>query len=111
MKGGGMKSGIELRNEGMQLSLFNADDKVFEWSVQARFHLERFLRLYPEKEFQAEDLRRWAYQRGLKEPPSHRAWGAIISRAKKEGLIRFVGYENVTNPRAHATPAAVWISA
>lgn len=105
-----MKSGVELRNDGMQLSLFNADDKVPEWSVQARWHLERFLRLYPDRKFQAEDLRAWAYQRGLPKPPNHRAWGAIISRAKRERLIQFVGYENVENPKAHATPAAVWVS-
>lgn len=100
--------GERLKNEGMQMSLFNADLNNPGWPEQARWQVERYLRLYPEKRFQTEDVRRWAYQRGLPEPPSHRAWGSVISKAKRDGLIRFVGYENVENPLAHCTPAAVW---
>ena len=97
-----------LKNEGMQMSLFNADKKINGWSASARVFLEQYVGRFPEARFQTEDVRRWAYKRGLENPPSERAWGSVVSSAKKEGLIRFVGYESVENPLAHMTPAAVW---
>lgn len=99
-----------LRNEGMQMSLFNANEKVAGWSALAMAFLEQYLVKFPFVEFQAEDLRKWAYRHGLKNPPSERAWGSIIRAAKKSGLIQFVRYENVDNPLAHKTPASVWCS-
>jgi hypothetical protein len=102
------KTGIQLRDAGMQLALFNADDKVPGWPDQARRYLERFIHEKPFLKFQAEDVRAWAYGEGLPVPAHGRAWGSVITKAKRDGLIRFVGYENVTNPRAHSTPASVW---
>jgi hypothetical protein len=105
-----MKTGIQLRDAGMQLALFNAEDKVPGWAASAMAFLEQFIKRYPQLKFQTEDVRRWAYLNGLKNPPNERAWGSVISSAKKDGLIQFVGYENVSNPRAHSTPASVWRS-
>ena len=60
------------------------------------------------KEFMAEDVRNWAHAMGLPQPHSARAWGAVISKAAKDGAIVFAGYGKTANPNAHRTPAAVW---
>ena len=103
-----MKPGDKLRDEGMQLSLFNAELKVPLWGARALSFLIEYLTINPYKAFQTEDVRTWAYASGLPTPLNCRAWGSVISNAKKNGLIEFVGHENVDNPLAHSTPAAVW---
>jgi hypothetical protein len=108
MMGVKMKKGDELRDHGIQLSLFNAERNCPDWHGMAMRVLGNYIRKFPGKKFQAEDLRAWAYAQGLPEPPSHRAWGSVIVSAKRKGIIQFVGYENVDNPRAHSTPASVW---
>ncbi len=44
------------------------------------------------------------------EPPSLRAWGAVLLSAAKRGWIRQVGYVHVDNPKAHKANAALWES-
>lgn len=39
-----------------------------------------------------EDVRIWAYANGLDNPPSERAWGAVVRRVSKPGLIQHVGF-------------------
>ena len=106
-----MKEGDKLRDKGIQLSLFNAEMTHFDWKSNALKCLQEYIKLNPGEKFQAEDVRQFAYKNGLPKPPSHRAWGGIMVGAKKSGIIRFVGYENVDNPKAHSTPASVWRSA
>lgn len=101
-------NGNELKNQGMQLALFNADKKTSGWSQMALDALIEYIKKYPHTSFQAEDIRTWAKHNGLPDPPSKRAWGAVIVMAKNKELIRFDGYRRVTNPKAHRTPAAVW---
>jgi hypothetical protein len=56
-----------------------------------------------------EDLRKFAYDMGLPKPPSERAWGSVISSAKRDGLVEHRGFSSVKNPKAHKTPASVWV--
>lgn len=93
-----------LRDEGINRAAAHADRTSRGWSDQAF----AFLVDFPRKEFMAEDVREWAESHGLPKPPSARAWGAIIVRARREGVIRPSGFANVKNPRAHRTPARVW---
>jgi hypothetical protein len=108
-----MKQGEILRDGGIQLSLFNAEIKIPDWKDRAIQALKNFINENPHMHpaFQTEDVRAWAYKNGLPEPPNHRAWGAVITSAKRKGLIRFIGYANVDNPKAHCTPASVWKTA
>ena len=92
---------IKNRDLGIKRAANNAG---LNWHEKASEFLDQF----PHKTFQAEDVRIWAYDRGLPLPPHCRAWGAVIIRAKKEGSIRHIGYANVDNPLAHGTPASVW---
>ena len=99
-----METGKELRDKGIQRAINHAEREEPNWQQQALAYLMR----YPGKRFQAEDVRLWAYENGLTPAPHDRAWGAVIIYAKKHGIIRFYGYKNVKNPKAHSTPASVW---
>lgn len=74
-------------------------DKAYEFLMQYVRH---------DKEFLTEQVREAS--RGIvPEPPSKRAWGAVIIRAVKRGIIKRKGYALVSNPKAHRTPATLWM--
>lgn len=100
------KEGARLRDRGINRAADNAE-RVHGpgWQERAIGHLIN----YPEAEFMAEEVRIWAHSQGLEEPPSARAWGAVIVTAKRRGIIRSNGYRKVSNPLAHSTPASVWL--
>lgn len=93
------------KQQGMNRAVNNAERHHVAWGDQALAMLKQF----PQSRFQAEELRLWAYRQGLPEPPHGRAWGSVMVKAKNMGLIQCIGYQNVRNPRAHKTPAALWI--
>lgn len=97
-------TGDELRDDGIRRAAEHADQCLPNWTDQAL----QFVRDYPEKVFRTEQVRVWAHESGLQVPPHARAWGSVIVAAKKQGLIRFLRHENVSNPKAHSTPASVW---
>ena len=101
-----MKAEIN-RDNGMNVAVLNADDRRTDWAIAAYEHLELFL-YHHQEPFMAEEARVFAEKVGFPEPPSKRAWGAIMIRAKNRGLIEFVCYHKTSNPKANATPAAVW---
>jgi hypothetical protein len=101
-------SGEELRDAGIALSKETADKKQGGWSERT---YELFLEYLEIKKggFLGEDFRGWASKRGNPEPPSLRAYGHVLVRAAKEGLIYKIGYERTSNPKAHKTPSTLWI--
>lgn len=96
------------RDQGIERAVVHADQVNEGWSEKAYQFLKRFLSIHVGT-FQAEEVRSYAAQMDFPLPPSARAWGAVIVRAAKEGLISGVGYKAVRNKKAHATPARVWI--
>jgi len=97
-------NGDKLRDAGMQQAVDNAESKHPSWGDRALSLLVK----YPKDEFMAEQVREFAKSRGLPDPPSKRAWGAVIVKAKKMGIIEHMRYDRVSNPKAHRTPASVW---
>lgn len=98
-----------LKDRGMRIAKENADIKIDGWSQQAFDFLKEFIS-FQEAPFMAEDV--WmSAECDVPEPPSKRAWGAIIARAARQGLIRRVGYRETKNPWAHKTPATLWEAA
>lgn len=99
--------GIKLKEEGMNKSRDNADRRIVNWSISAY----NLLKVFVNKRvgtFKAEDIRKFATTMGLEEPPSNRAWGSLIIKARNEDLIEMVGYSQVDNPKAHRANASVW---
>lgn len=102
-------SGKELARAGAKLALNHAEEVHENWGAEACDYLEIFLRVHPGREFMAEEVREYAYKRGLPLPPSERSWGAVFQRAQKAGIIRWCGNRQVKNRKAHAATAAVWL--
>ena len=98
-------NGTEMRDIGIKKALDNADNTHDKWSDQAYSFLKDYIK--HNDTFMAEDLRSASVDE-VPIPPSKRAWGGIVVRASKAGLIKRVGFSNVKNPKAHATPATVW---
>lgn len=100
------RTGNQLAEVGMNLALNNAEAKESGWADAA---LNLFREFIPSrKQFMCEDFRKFCEVKGLTVPPSKRAFGGIILKAYKEGLIKKVGYGKVKNPRAHSANASVW---
>ena len=99
------QTGEQLRDQGMNLAIQNANNKVENWSKLAYDFLIRYSKT--ESEFMTEEVREAA--RGiLPEPLNLRAWGSVISTASRNGMIQRIGYRQVKNPKAHCTPASLW---
>jgi len=82
----------------------NAESKRPGWIDAAVEYVRRF----PLTRFQAEQVREYAHNNGLAEPPHPRAWGAVMRKAKKLNIIQYCGYERKPSLGAHGTPAVVW---
>lgn len=95
---------IRNRDAGIEAAAEHADARVPDWQDKAMEYLKKF----PRERFQVEDLREWAHSNGLIKPPHARAWGAVIKRAQREGLVMHIGYQAVSNTKAHSMPASVW---
>jgi len=99
------QSGEDLRDEGIEQALNHANETAERWSEIAYDFLKRYMLDNPV--FMAENVRE-AAANIVPEPPSKRAWGGVLVRAAKEGLIIRMGFRNVKNARAHCTPATLW---
>jgi len=98
--------GSQLRDEGIQRAIVKADKDCENWSSKAFDFLINYSKL--NKQFMTEDVRE-ASIGVLEQPKNGRAWGGVVVRAVKSGLIIRKGFMNVKNHKAHCTPASVWI--
>lgn len=103
-------TGPELRDKGIRKAESTAERNVPGWSEMALDALKSFISIYPSREFQTEDVRQWAHAHGLPDA-NGRAWGAVVLKAKREGLIRSIGIGPVSNKTAHCAFAARWVKA
>lgn len=101
-------NGIKNRDDGMEKALQHANSANPEWSTKAAAFLRKYIS-YTATPFMAEDVRMAAINANVPEPPSKRAWGPIILKARKDGLIKSLGTDKVSNPRAHRANAGKWI--
>lgn len=102
------ETGAQLRDRGIKQAEESAHRIHHEWNEKAFEAFKAFLktRAFP---WMCEDFRKWAEEYcNFPEPPSLRAYGGIIVRAKKLKMIHQVSFKAVTNPRAHKAICAVW---
>ena len=100
-------TGAQLRDAGIKQALDHAEEVTPEWPELAYKFLCDYIRKHP-GEFMTEDVRQ-AAAGIVPEPPSLRAWGGVIVKAAKSGLIVRAGYGQVTNVNAHRANASVWV--
>ncbi len=98
------------RDKGIQKALDSAEERTPSWKERAYVVLQEYLDVIGERQFMTEEFRKFAEEQcGLPSPPSARAYGGPITKASRAGIIKHVGFSAVSNVRAHATPASVWI--
>ena len=100
-----INNGAELRDKGIKQAISNANDTHDKWSDKAYNFLTKWIKT--QYEFMTEDVR-IASEKEIPKPPSNRAWGGIILRAVRAGLITRDRFSSVKNVKAHRTPATVW---
>jgi hypothetical protein len=98
-------TGEDLRDKGIQQAMDHANETSEKWSEIAYAFLREYM--VGQSVFMAENVRE-ASRNVVPDPPSNRAWGGVLVRAAKEGLITRMGFRNVKNTRAHCTPATLW---
>jgi hypothetical protein len=99
-------TGRELRDIGINRAVDHANNEILNWSEIAYDFLKKYI--LRSGEFMAEDVIN-ASSGIVPKPPDTRAWGAVIVRAKKDHIIKSLGFQSVKNPQAHRRPATVWI--
>jgi hypothetical protein len=99
---------IEERDKGIEKAVTHANDVVDNWSDKAYSLLLEFIDSVP-GEFMVEDLRAYAAMKDFPLPPSARAWGHVILRAARNGVVESNGFGKTKNKKAHRTPAAMWL--
>lgn len=96
-----------LRDRGIERSLKHAKKVRSDWQEKALSFLYCYAKNHDR--FSGEMVRESA-SGSVPEPPSLRAWGAIILFGAKNGWIEQDGYTKVNNPKAHKANAAMWRS-
>lgn len=105
-------TGRDLRDAGIHAAITNAERQATDWATEAMRALQMYLLAHPGEEFMAEDVREYAYNTlAVPYPPHCRAWGAIISKAARDGLIERVGIAPVKTASSHMANASVWRAA
>src|SRR5690349_3033515 len=78
------------RDQGMQTAEDHANDEKHEWSNEAYAMLLKYLETHSEP-FQTEQVRDWSDSMGLSFVSNPKAWGPVMTRACKAGVIIRIG--------------------
>jgi hypothetical protein len=100
-------TGADLRDHGIETSVQHANNVEPGWSELAYQFLLDFIT--DVGEFLCEDLR-IAAKGKVPDPPDGRAWGYVIVKAVKAGVIRRQGYGTMKAACSHKCPKTIWIS-
>lgn len=100
-----LEEGVAQRDEGMRqvATAAKSKDPLFAGQAYA------MLSLYAATNhgtFTADDVIEFARSKGCIAPTTDKAWGPVFMRARKLGLIAFVGWED--SPKRHSSPGRVW---
>lgn len=104
-------TGHELKQAGITVAANHADQVNPGWQDMAFEALKQFL-FWNKSKFLCETFRLFAEEEwNVPHPPNARSYGAVIQRAKREGLITHAGITQVKNPKAHCANASLWVKA
>lgn len=98
-------TGAILMRLGIKRAVEHANAEVKGWSDLAYNYLLEYSKTH--KEFMVEDIRK-ASEGIVPTPPSGRAWGGVVVRASRAGVIKSKGLQRKKNAEAHCTPATLW---
>jgi len=97
------------RDAGMRNAVEHADAVTPEWRKSAF----DFVQAYAQrgKPFIAPQVREFAYTCGLPRPPTDMAWGAVLQRASRLGLIKPLAVIRYGDATMHTQNVQQWIKA
>lgn len=95
------------RDDGMQRAVEHADRVTPMWSDMAYAFLEGYAREH--ELFTTEDMR-FASAGTIPSPDEGRAWGGVVQRASRAGLIRLDGFVTARDPKVHCNVVKRWRS-
>jgi len=99
-----------LRDEGIQRAVDHADREIESWSDRASDMLLSCARARGKgAEITSESIRNYAEFHDLPPPPDKRAWGAVMLKAARAGVIKKVGYTTANDPKVHCNPVSLWL--
>lgn len=98
-----------LRDEGIQRAVDHADREIESWSDRATYMLMSCARARGQgSEITSESIRNYAEFHDLPPPPDKRAWGAVMLKAARAGVIKKIGYTTANDPKVHCNPVSLW---
>lgn len=98
-----------LRDESIQRAVDHADRVTSEWSDRAYGMLVRYVRaLGSGARVTSEAIRNYAEWHDLPTPPDKRAWGAVVLKAARAGVIEKAGWTTANDPKVHCNPVSLW---
>jgi hypothetical protein len=107
-----MYLGEELAIAGGATAAAHADSQSAGWLARATGLAEQFVINHVDlPSFQAIELRSYAEAQGLTSPPDARAWGHVMRRLKKNGVIESVGTGKSSDPKQHNGFITEWRAA
>ena len=102
-----MKTAEELAERGAKRAAAHADRVSEGWSEKALGFLAIFADGFSDP-FTVEQVRDyWEGIGYIRRPPDARAWGAVVKRAHREGIIEPCGYAK-SGKSGHAGPRTLW---
>lgn len=107
-----IKEAQSKRDHGMAISEIKANNEFPEWSEKAKLAVMNFIlssmKIYNGEKFLVEDVREWAESKRLIDPAANgKAWGAVIRRCAKDGIIRQAGYLPARS--SNMSPKTAWV--
>ena len=107
-----MNLGEELAIAGGATAAAHADSQSAGWLARATGLAEQFVINHVDlPSFQAIELRFYAEAQGLTSPPDARAWGHVMRRLKKNGVIESIGTGKSSDPKQHNGFITEWRAA
>jgi len=94
------------RDTGMHRAADHAERVYPDWQDRAVGYVRLHATVHTQ--FMAETVRAVAEADGLTLPPDGRAWGAVMRRAQREGIIRADGYAPANS--SNRSPKVRWAS-
>lgn len=94
---------------GIDMAVEAADRKHAGWSDTAYAFVELFVVQHKGENFTGHDIVEAAREKGVIAPPNEKAYGAVIQRAARAGLLKKAGYAPDEN--RHGNPVILWTTA
>lgn len=98
--------GRQLADEGGRRALSHAERENMTWGERAYRAILYCAERHPF--ITIEEVKAFAYSRGLPRPPAEGAWGPVTKRAIKADVITFERYCDSKNASQHGKPIKVW---